>query len=196
VIFAKSACRCKLTPRNWSVNFRKILKLCRKSVAPFELLTDRVAIHRKTMKFLSLITALSFGVVVASAVPKATDLQSPAKQFVIFFYETPDGFASRTAAKSTSYWKSWTSYIGSLQASGKMESGAALLPPANSTESDSKGTRQVSSKGIHLSGYVVVKAATLGDATEIAKKSPAIASGGKVEVREVLPMAQHKGGAE
>jgi hypothetical protein len=117
------------------------------------------------------------------------------KQFVIFFYETPTGFAHRTGPKATEYWKDWTDYIGGLQSSGAMESGSALLPPANSAEVDSSGTRQVSAKGTQLSGYVVIKATTLNDAVAIAKKSPAIASGGKVEVREVLPMSQHKGGA-
>ena len=148
------------------------------------------------MKTSSLLALLCFGLTVASAAHKVPNRQSPAKEFVIFFYETPDGFASRTGAKATAYWKTWTAYIGSLQSSGKMDSGAALLPPANSTESDAKGTRPVPSKGIQLSGYLVVRAATLGDATKIAKQSPAVAGGGKVEVREVLPMAQHKGGAQ
>ena len=148
------------------------------------------------MKVSSILTGLCVGVAIASATPKAPTHQSTAKQFVVFFYETPDGFSNRTGAKATAYWKSWTAYIGSLQSSGKMDSGAALLPPANSTESDAKGTRPVSSKGIQLSGYLVVRAATLSDATKIAKQSPAIAGGGKVEVREVLPMAQHKGGAQ
>ena len=126
------------------------------------------------------------------AAPQAT----VKKQFVIFFYETPIGFANRTGAKATEYWKGWTGYIGSLQSSGAMQSGAALLPPANSAEADASGTRKVSAKGIQLSGYVVINASTLNDAVTIAKKSPAIASGGKVEVREVLPMTQHKRGAQ
>jgi hypothetical protein len=161
---------------------------------------DRTWSDSNAMKTLllsaALVAALSTAVLSPAVLaPSGPTSKLDAKQFVIFFYETPTGFAHRTGPKATEYWKGWTGYIGSLQTSGAMESGAALLPPAQSAEADASGTRKVSAKGIQLSGYVVVKASTLNDALALAKKSPAIASGGKVEVREVLPMTQHKGGA-
>ena len=116
------------------------------------------------------------------------------KSFAIFFYESPQGFANRTNQNAAGYWKKWTGYIGSIQGSGVMESGSALLPPVSSAEIDARGERKVGAKGVRLSGFVVVKAKSLVEATAFARKSPAVADGGRVEVREVLPMAQHKGG--
>ena len=101
------------------------------------------------------------------------------KAFAIFFYESPQGFANRTNKESGRYWAKWTGYIGSIQKSGVMESGAALLPPSGSSAGKAS-----------LSGYVVVRAKSLKEAQAIARRSPAV---DRVEVREVLPMAQHKG---
>lgn len=140
---------------------------------------------------------ITYLAVLASAVLGFSPKQAPnpaGKSFVIFFYENPQGFADRTNQNSATYWKNWTGYIGSVQSSGAMESGSALLPPTVSAEIDNRGSRKVSSRGVSLSGYIVVRANSLQDALGIAKKSPAISEGGKVEVREVLPMAQHNGG--
>jgi len=124
----------------------------------------------------------------------AQDTKQPAKSFAIFFYETPQAFANRTNKNAAGYWKKWTSYIGSIQGSGAMESGSGLLPPTISAEIDKRGERKVGTRGVRLSGFVVVKVATMKDATAIARRSPAIGYGGKVEVREVLPMSQDQGG--
>jgi hypothetical protein len=117
--------------------------------------------------------------VALAAVGSSSGVQAEAgrKAFAIFFYESPEGFANRTNKESGRYWAKWTGYIGSIQKSGVMESGAALLPPARVGKSS-------------LSGYLVVRAKSLKEAEAIARRSPAV---DRVEVREVLPMAQHKG---
>ncbi|MFZ4508163.1 MAG: YciI family protein [Fimbriimonas sp.] len=116
-----------------------------------------------------------------------------AKSFTIFFYETPQGFADRTNKNSTAYWAKWTNYIGSIQKSGAMTGGSALKAPLTSLSIDKRGERKVSATATTLSGYLIITANSLKDAAAIARRSPAIADGGRVEVREVLPMEQHKG---
>jgi len=117
--------------------------------------------------------------VALAAVGSSSGVQAEAgrKAFAIFFYESPEGFANRTNKESGRYWAKWTGYIGSIQKAGVMESGAALLPPARVGKSS-------------LSGYLVVRAKSLKEAEAIARRSPAV---DRVEVREVLPIAQHKG---
>lgn len=115
------------------------------------------------------------------------------RSYAIFFYERPTGFADRSNGNASGYWSKWTRYIGSIQQSGAMESGSALVSPETSATLDAKGAAKLDASEIQLSGYIVVKADSLEAATSIAAKSPAIADGGKVEVRELLPMSAHQG---
>lgn len=146
------------------------------------------------LKTFTILAAMTIAVLAAPNTAQAQEPKPTAKSFAIFFYETPQAFANRTNKNATGYWKKWTSYIGSIQGSGGMESGSGLLPPTISAEIDKRGVRKVGTRGVRLSGFVVVKVATIKDAIAIARRSPAIGYGGKVEVREVLPMSQDQGG--
>lgn len=138
----------------------------------------------------SLLIALSLAAAAVTGLALAR--QDNAKQFAIFFYEPKGAFDQRVGAKSATYWKTWTEYIGGIQASGKMDGGSALGYPQAGTLITAKGTSQLDTKETQLSGFVLIHAGSLQEATEIGRRSPAIAEGGRVEVREILPMSQDK----
>lgn len=125
----------------------------------------------------------------------ATAHQPEPKEYAIFFSESKSSFEDRTNSNAKTYWKTWTAYIGGLQASGKMTGGSALVQPTIGTKISQKGEAKLDEAKLHLSGFVTIKADSYTDAVKIAKESPAIAEGGTVEVREILPMSQHSGEA-
>ena len=126
-----------------------------------------------------------------SAQPKVAPASA---SFGIFFYEPSASFADRTNANATAYWKRWSEYIGGLQQSGKMENGGALMEPAAGVILHGAGKPQPLKSKIELSGYMVIKVADLTEAIAVAKRSPALAEGGSIQVRPILPMDQHKAG--
>ncbi len=121
--------------------------------------------------------------------------QAAPKQYAIFFYEPKAAFADRTNANAKQYWENWTSYIGGIQQSGKLDSGSALLPPEIGAKLTKSGEAKLDTSKLNLSGFLVIHEETYAAALKLAKASPAIAEGGAVEVREVLPMGQHNSGA-
>lgn len=118
--------------------------------------------------------------------------QSGEKQFALFFYESPSGFKDRNNANAGQYWEKWGGYIGGLQQSGKMSAGSALITPEVGTNITKAGESKIDAKVNQLSGYVVINAKSLQEAIALGKKCPGIADGGSVQVREILPMDQHK----
>ena len=119
--------------------------------------------------------------------------QNAAKQYAIFFYEPKAAFADRSNANAKQYWDTWSAYIGGIQQSGKMDGGSALLPPEAGTKITKSGSAKLDAKGLNLSGFVLIHEDSYEAALKVAKSSPAIAEGGAVEVREILPMSQHNG---
>ncbi len=139
--------------------------------------------------------ALSLSAIVAATVlsnppAQATAPAKATKSFGIYFYETQKSFGDRTGAAAPKYWEKWMGYIGKIQASGVIESGSALLPPTTGVVLDGKGKRALNASTVNLSGYLIVKAESLDAAVSIANTCPAIQDGGRVEVRELLPMNQ------
>jgi hypothetical protein len=134
-------------------------------------------------------TALALAIIAAglgvSATPPTPAQDSPKPTHILFFYEPSDAFSSRTGAKSGDYWQRWTAYIGKLQASGKMVSGNAIQAPATGS-----WIGKAVSTGPRLGGYVLVQADSLAAANALAKDCPAVADGGAVEVRPILPMTE------
>lgn len=116
--------------------------------------------------------------------------EAPA-QYSILFMEPAQGFADRNGPKAKAYWDKWSAYIGSVQASGKMTSGNAIQAP--STGRVLGPAREVGGQRLRVSGYIIVNASSLEEAVQLAEKSPAVADGGAVDVRPLLPMQDHKG---
>ncbi len=117
------------------------------------------------------------------------DNQPPAAPtHTLIFHETPAEFIRRNGPDSAKYWAEWGRYIQSIQASGKMVGGSALLPPnQDHTLGDSRSLEKGSSR---VSGYVTITAKTDAEVLALAKDSPAIRTGGAVEVRAHLPMME------
>lgn len=137
---------------------------------------------------------------IAAAVAASFSLHSPDRapvsteapsQYSILFMEPAQGFADRTGPKAKAYWDKWTTYIGSVQASGKMTSGNAIQAP--STGRVLGPAREVGGQRLRVSGYIIVNVSSLEEAVQLAERSPAVADGGAVDVRPLLPMQDHKG---
>jgi hypothetical protein len=113
----------------------------------------------------------------------------PQTEFAVIFHESAEGFAQRTGPKAESYWSDWSAYIGNIQQSGAMTSGSALREPALGW------TDAAAPPTVRPSGFLVVKAASLSEAVELVKGSPARRMGGWMEVRPLLPMVENGGGS-
>jgi hypothetical protein len=99
---------------------------------------------------------------------------SRAAEFTILIYETSQDLALRTnkGEAGKKYWASYTQFAGVLAQAGAMRDGAALDVPA--------------SKGLQLSGYFKIEAASLAEAKKLAAQAPTVSRGGSVEVRATV----------
>lgn len=141
----------------------------------------------KTIALLAVLATAAFGFGPQTQTSKAPLTAKAGKSYTIFFYEAPKTFAIQRKQQDSAYWAKWMEYIGSVQNSGVMEGGSGLLPPDVSVQIDARGERKVDEQKLQLGGYIVVKANSIQEAAAIARKSPAVADGGRVEVRENLP---------
>jgi hypothetical protein len=114
-------------------------------------------------------------------------------RYMLMFYETDTVMAERShPEKAAAYWGGWNAYVGALAASGIVVHGEGLqTPDLATTVRVEAGQRHVQDGPFadskeQLGGFFVVEVAHLDVALDWAAKSPA-ASGGRVEVRPVLP---------
>ena len=97
--------------------------------------------------------------------------------------------ASKTEAENKAEMQAWGAFMGSLMQNGQMvgglplQSGGAVVSSKGATGEPVKS----SSEGI-VGGYLIVKADSLQQATELAKGCPHITNEGNIEVREIAPM--------
>jgi hypothetical protein len=96
---------------------------------------------------------------------------------------------SKSEAERKAEMQAWGAYMGSLGEKGQVVGGLPLV----------SGGMVVSAKGILsdpvnaqkegiVGGYLIIKADSLQNATELAKACPHIANEGNIEVREIAPM--------
>jgi hypothetical protein len=140
------------------------------------------------MKALSLMTLGLFGL----ALPFAPQDPAPTATHVLIYHETPAEFARRSGSDSEAYWKEWGSYIGKMNATGKVVGGSAFEPAESGETLESRPN--VAKFGVRVSGYLAVKVDSLAEAKAFAEASPAIRNGGAVEVRPLVKM-MNMGGA-
>ncbi|MDX2066669.1 MAG: YciI family protein [Fimbriimonadaceae bacterium] len=131
----------------------------------------------KTVLVLSLVAA---GLTLPIAPAERQDAKAT---HALFFFEPSAAFELRTNAKSADYWQRWTAYIGKLQASGKMVGGSGVQAP-----STGKWLGKAAGNAPRVGGFVLVNVENLAAAEALAKDCPAIADGGAVEIRPILPM--------
>jgi hypothetical protein len=85
--------------------------------------------------------------------------------------------------------KHWGSFIGQIAMQGKLVSTHQLGFQGMQISADRATAEGFHvAEGLTLGGNMVLKAASLAEATEIAKNCPILFMGGTVEVRDILPM--------
>jgi hypothetical protein len=96
---------------------------------------------------------------------------------------------SKTEAENKAEMKAWGAYMEGLGKKGQLTGGLPLV--SGGAVVSAKGTVadpvKSAKEGI-VGGYLIVKADSLAQATEIAKACPHIANEGNVEIREIAPM--------
>ncbi|TMD47904.1 MAG: hypothetical protein E6I86_08120 [Chloroflexi bacterium] len=88
--------------------------------------------------------------------------------------------------QTQAYNRAWGEYMGSLAERGALESGTPLEPVAKAVSSGSVSDAKLGTPDIY--GYMVVNAASLADATAIAREAPHIALGGSTIVRPCIEL--------
>jgi hypothetical protein len=97
--------------------------------------------------------------------------------------------SEKTEAESKAEMQAWGKYMGGLGEKGQLtgglplESGGAVVSAQGTVAEPVKSAAE----GI-VGGYLIVKADSLQQASEIAKACPHIANEGNIEVREIGPM--------
>lgn len=110
------------------------------------------------------------------------------KEFMLLFRYEPSN-QEPTAEQLSTMHKHWGDFIGNIAMQGKLVSTHQL-----GFEGKQIHANQNTAEGIYISenltlgGNMVLKAESIEQATEIAKKCPILMMGGTVEVRDVLPM--------
>ncbi len=110
-------------------------------------------------------------------------------EFMLVFRFEPNFSYSPTEAEINEMHQQWGSFIGNIAIQEKLVSTHQLALEGAHILADQSVT-----KGIHiadnqtLGGNMIVKANTLLEAIEIAKKCPILSMGGSVEVRAIQPM--------
>lgn len=80
--------------------------------------------------------------------------------------------------------EAWTSWFGSL-AEAIVDQGSPFAPGTTSVSSDGSVTAGGASP---LTGYTIITAESLAEATEQAKGGPVLATGGSIDIYEALPV--------
>jgi hypothetical protein len=96
---------------------------------------------------------------------------------------------SKTEAQNKEEMQAWGVYMGGLGEAGQLVGGLPLVSGGKTVSGSGVSAEAVTSakEGI-VGGYLIVKANSLDEAVEIAKKCPHIANEGNIEVREIAPM--------
>lgn len=99
--------------------------------------------------------------------------------------------ASKTEAENKAEMEAWGVYMGNLGQNGQLVGGLPLASGGAVVTAKGISNEPVTSatEGI-VGGYLIVKADSIEQATEIAKDCPHIANEGNIEVREMAPMPE------
>lgn len=112
------------------------------------------------------------------------------KDFLLIFRSDRSSMAHLSPEEMQANTKKWMDWIGGIAAQNKLADRGNRLSPEgavvkpNNVVTDGPYTEIKETLG----GYSAIKAATLAEATEIAKGCPVFLFGGSVEVREILGM--------
>lgn len=110
-------------------------------------------------------------------------------EFMLVFRYEPNNNYQPTEAEMTEMHQQWGAFIGNIAIQEKLISTHQLGFEGKQILADKSVV-----EGIHLSdnktlgGNMIVKANTMDEAVEMAKKCPILVMGGTVEVRAIQPM--------
>lgn len=112
------------------------------------------------------------------------------KEFMLLFKGGDDVWDAKSPEEQEIHMQHWQEWIGEIAQQEKYVGGERLYPHVNTVQpGGTKVTDRffVEAKEI-IGGYIIVKADTLDEATEMAKGCPGLQWESSVEVREVWPM--------
>ncbi len=84
--------------------------------------------------------------------------------------------------------KQWMDWMGNIAKMGKLDSGDVFAPQGKRVSGAMNISAYDGMEANATSGYLIVKADTLDQATELVKGCPLLTEGGTVEVRELMNM--------
>jgi len=112
------------------------------------------------------------------------------KDFMMLFHSEPNPNYNPTPEEIQAEVKEWQDWMGSIGAQGKLKNpGEALGFEGKTMHADGSITDgpYAELKEI-VGGFIIVSADSVDDAMELAKGCPALSSGGKVEVRDIMDL--------
>lgn len=110
------------------------------------------------------------------------------KDFLMLFHSEPNPDFNPTPEQIQAEVKMWQDWMGGIGAQGKLKSpGEALGYEGKTMHADGNVTDgpYAEMKEI-VGGFVIVTAANIDEALALSKGCPALAHGGKVEVRDIM----------
>lgn len=111
------------------------------------------------------------------------------KEFMFLFRYEPITNYQPTEAEMYEMHQQWGAFIGNIAIQEKLVSTHQLGFSGTKILSDKSTIDGIYTSNNHvLSGNMVVNAATMSEAVEMAKNCPILAMGGTVEVRDIQPM--------
>lgn len=111
-------------------------------------------------------------------------------EFLLIFRRDADFDAQFTPAQLQEISKPWMDWMGGLAAQNKLANSGNRLSPDGAVVKPGN----VITNGPYVEvkeavgGYIVVRAASLEEASELSKGCPILTTGGSVEVRQIVPM--------
>ncbi|HOZ87364.1 MAG TPA: YciI family protein [Bacteroidia bacterium] len=111
-------------------------------------------------------------------------------EFVLIFRNAPAPEGKMSPEQMQAVMKQWQDWMGGIAAQNKLANpgnrlggeGKILKPNNVITDGPYVEVKEM------LSGYIIVKAESIKEASEMAKGCPILKMGGSVEVRDVIPM--------
>lgn len=110
------------------------------------------------------------------------------KEFMLLFRMQP-GNTQPTTVQMAVMQQQWSTFIGNIASQAKLVSTSRLGFESNIIDNSQTVSNHVYiANNEALTGNMLIKAASLEEATEIAKSCPVLNMGGTVEVRNTIPM--------
>ena len=102
----------------------------------------------------------------------------------LFLFKGKESEPGDTSPETQEYARKWTGWMAGLAQSGALQSGSPL--EWNGKTVSREGTDELRLESFDVGGFLVVNAASVEEAAEMAKQAPNVALGGQVVIRPCL----------